>query len=297
MKILLFGKNGQLGQELQRTCMTLGDVFSIDYPDIDLSHLNDLRELIHFEKPNLIINAAAYTDVDKAESEPEHARAINALAPAVIAEESKKLNSAFIHYSTDFVFNGEKNSPYLETDIPHPLNLYGKTKLEGEKLIQDVCDSTIILRTSWVFSLNRNSFVTRVLQWSRKQKVLKIVDDQIGSPTWARMLAEITAQMIAQGKKDPIGYIKENAGLYHVAGNGFASRYEWAQAILLMDPKRAEQITKRILPVSTADFPSPAKRPSFSALDCQEFTRKFDLIIPNWEVSLFLSMNTPIPLY
>jgi dTDP-4-dehydrorhamnose reductase len=296
MKILLIGKNGQLGWELQRTCTTLGEVIALDYPVVDLSHLSELRDLIKSIKPNLTINAAAYTDVDKAESKSELARTVNALAPAVMAEEMMKLKGALIHYSTDYVFDGTKFSPYIETDIPQPINVYGATKLEGEKLVQEVGGSTIILRTSWIYSLIRMGFIIRVLQWSHKEEVLKIVDDQISNPTWARMLAEITSQMIAQGKRDPIGYISGNIGLYHICGKGYTSRYAWAQEILKLDPKQAEQKVKRVLPVSTTYFPSPAQRPNYSALDCQKFSKNFDLVIPNWEVSLSLAMNTPIPL-
>jgi len=286
MKILLIGKNGQLGWELQRTCLTLGEVISVDYPEIDLSHLSDLREFIQTIKPNLIINAAAYTNVDKAESEPELARTVNALAPKVMAEEMKKLDGAFIHYSTDYVFDGKKGSAYIEIDAPNPLNVYGESKLEGEQMVREVGGASLILRTSWVYSLRQGGFVTKVLQWARQQETLRIVDDQIGSPTWSRMLAEATSQVIAQGRREPVDYIKEKAGLYHLAGGGSCSRYEWAKAILELDPKKEEQMVKKLIPSKSNEFPVPADRPVYTGLDCTKFIRNFAFNLPDWAKSL-----------
>jgi dTDP-4-dehydrorhamnose reductase len=294
MRILLIGKNGQLGSELQTSCRIFGELFSIDFPEIDLAKANDLRNLIQTIRPNLILNAAAYTNVDKAESEPELAHAVNTLAPAIMAEESKKINSVLIHYSTDYVYDGLKKSPYLEKDIPNPLNVYGMTKLEGDNLVDQVGGSSIILRTSWVYGLKRTSFVSRVLQWSRMEEEIKIVDDQIGSPTWARTLAESTAQLVDQGKSDLVEYFKENSGLFHLAGSGSVSRFEWAKAIIDLDPKRIDQKTKKIIRASTDDFPSPARRPNYSALNCEKIQKQFGLSIPDWKVSLSLALNTPM---
>jgi dTDP-4-dehydrorhamnose reductase len=273
-KILLIGKNGQVGWELQRTCCTLGEVVALDYPEIDLANVSGIRSLIADVKPSILINAAAYTNVDKAESEPEVARAVNAIAPGVMAEEAKKLGAVFIHYSTDFVFDGAKGSPYVETDTPNPLNVYGASKLEGEQLVQAAGGAYLIFRTSWVYSMRQGGFVTKVLQWARQQEILRIVDDQIGSPTWARMLAEATSQVIAQGRGDPFGYIGEKAGLYHLAGGGSCSRYEWARAILELDPKKEEQIVKHLLPAKSSEFPTPAKRPMNTGLDCGKVVDK-----------------------
>lgn len=269
-KILLIGKNGQVGWELQRTCFPLGEIIAVDYPEIDLARTQDVRNLIRDAKPTIIINAAAYTNVDKAESEPELTRAVNALAPAVMAEEAYRLNAVFIHYSTDYIFDGTKGSPYIETDLPNPINVYGATKLEGERLVQAIAGAYLILRTSWVYSMRQGGFVTKVLQWSRQQDVLRIVDDQTGSPTWARMLAEVVLQVIAQGRDELGEYILEKSGLYHIAGDISCSRYEWAKAILELDPKKEEQIMKELLPAKSSEFRTQAVRPMNTALNCDK---------------------------
>jgi dTDP-4-dehydrorhamnose reductase len=290
-KILQIGTNGQVGWELLRTCSPLGELIGLDYPAVDLSDSAGLRELIRNTKPDIIINAAAYTNVDKAEIEPELARAINAVAPGVLAEEAKRLNAAFIHYSTDYVFDGRKGAPYVESDAPNPLNVYGQTKLEGEQAVQAVGGAYLILRTSWVYSMRQGGFVSKVLQWSRQQEVLRVVDDQISSPTWARMLAAATALALAQGRDDPAGYISEKAGLYHIAGSGACSRYEWAKAILELDPKKSEHKVQQLLPAKSSQFPTPAERPLVSVLDCGKFAQVFGLRLPAWRESLQLAMD------
>lgn len=290
-KILQIGTNGQVGWELLRTCSPLGELIGLDYPAVDLSDSAVLRELIRNTKPDIIINAAAYTNVDKAEIEPELARAINAIGPGVLAEEAKKINAVLIHYSTDYVFDGTKGSPYIETDVTNPLSVYGKTKLEGEQAIQSVGGAYLILRTSWVYSMRQGGFVTKVLQWARDQETLRVVDDQISSPTWARMLAEATALALAQGRDDPAGYIREKAGLYHLAGSGACSRYEWAKAILELDPQKSEQKVRQLLPAKSSQFPTPAERPLVSVLDCGKFEQVFGLRLPEWGETLKLAIN------
>lgn len=292
MKLLIIGKVGQLGWELQRTCLTLGEIISVDFPDIDLSNSEQVSELIRMVKPNILINSAAYTNVDKAESEPELARKVNALAPEIMASEMKKLKGALIHYSTDYVFDGTKGAPYVETDLPNPINVYGSSKLEGEQLIQEVGGAAIVFRTSWVYSIRQGGFVTKVLQWAREQEVMKIVDDQISSPTWARMLAEATAQIITQGRNDPYGYFSDKAGLYHLSGNGSCSRYEWVKTILELDPKKKEQVVKELLSAKTSDFPTPAIRPLFTSLDCSKIVANNLSLIPDYKDSLCLALNT-----
>jgi dTDP-4-dehydrorhamnose reductase len=287
-RILLIGKNGQLGWELHRTLATLGEMSAVDYPEIDLEHPETVRELIRQIRPQLIVNAAAYTAVDQAETEQERAWNINAIAPGLIAEEARRLNAVFVHYSTDYIFDGKKGEPYLEEDPPNPLNFYGRSKLEGERLVQEVAGVSLILRTSWVYSLRQQTgFVSKVLQWSRQHETLRIVDDQIGNPTWARILAEMTAQILARGD----GYMHERPGLYHLAGDGFASRFDWAQMILELDPHRQEQTVKDIIPALTIDFPTPAQRPLFSALDCSRFRHVFDLVLPPWNQVLRLAFE------
>jgi len=285
-RILLLGKTGQVGWELERTLAPLGEVLALDLPEIDLADADGVRRLVRDTRPEIIVNAAAYTAVDRAETEPGLAMAVNGIAPGILAEEAKALRACLIHYSTDYVFDGEKGQPYIETDEPNPINVYGKTKLAGEQAIQAVGAPYLILRTSWVYSLRADSFVNKVLRWAREQETLRVVSDQVGSPTWARMLAEVTGLVLARG----VEYVEERKGLYHLAGGGYASRFEWAKAILDLEPRRDEQIVKKILPASTSDFPTPARRPSFPALDCSSFERCFGLSLPGWQDSLRLAM-------
>jgi dTDP-4-dehydrorhamnose reductase len=300
MKILLLGKNGQLGWEYQRTLATFGEIIAFDFPEIDLSHPETIRPVIRQVAPQILVNATAYTAVDRAESEPELCRAINAVAPAIMAEETARLKAALFHFSTDYVFDGEprnrssKNGGYVETDSTHPLNIYGQTKLAGEQGVSSLSDNWMTFRTSWVYSLRRDSFVSKVLQWSRQQKSLRLVTDQISSPTWARLLAEITSLVIAQATSHPdsIGWLKERTGLYHLAGDGQASRLEWGQEVLKVDPNKREQITEQIVPSVTADFPSPAQRPHFSVLNCTKFKETFDLQLPPWRDALRMAMES-----
>jgi dTDP-4-dehydrorhamnose reductase len=291
MRILLLGKDGQLGWELQRTLAPLGDLVSFDFPQFDLLDEGNTRRMIQDERPQLIVNATAYTAVDQAEKEPELAQAINAVAPGYLAEQARLLGAGFVHFSTDYVFNGSKASPYSESDEPNPLGVYGKSKLDGERKIEQVGGIYLILRTSWLYSLRRDSFVTRVLQWSRQQEVMRVVDDQISNPTWARMLAEVVAQLLAKGGENVAGWLGDRSGVYHLAGNGFTSRYAWACEILRFDPDREQQVTKKILSSSSKDFPTLAERPLFSALDCSRFFDIFGLQLPDWKIALQMAME------
>ncbi len=291
MNILLLGKNGQLGWELQRALQPLGKVIALDYPEIDLAQPQSLAPLLREVKPDLILNATAYTAVDRAEEETGLAYAINATAPGILASQAANLGAALIHFSTDYVFDGKKGSLYLETDQTNPLNVYGRSKLAGEQAVIQADAAALILRTSWVYSMRKDSFVTKVLNWSRRNPVLRVVSDQVGNPTWARMLAEITAQMIAAAGAQTSGYFTERRGVYHLAGSGSASRLEWAQTILKYDPKPEEQVTKEILGAQTSDFPTPAVRPLFSALDCSKFEHTFSLRLPHWQTALNLAMQ------
>jgi dTDP-4-dehydrorhamnose reductase len=288
MRIFILAENGQLGWELCRTLAPLGEIFAVDYPKIDLQNPEAVCTLIRDVRPALVVNAAAYTAVDLAETEHERARKINAAAPGVLAQECKRFGAMFIHYSTDYVFDGSKGSPYIESDSANPLSVYGSSKLEGEQLVQAAGGAYLIFRTSWVYSMRgQGGFISKVLQWSRRQETLRMVTDQVSGPTWARMLAEVTAQIVARGQ----GYVAERAGLYHLAGSGFASRLEWAKMILELDLNKQEQITREILPAKTADFPTPAERPLFSALDCSKFEATFDMKLPDWQTALRLAMQ------
>ena len=280
MRILLFGKNGQLGWELNRTLMCLGELVALDYPEIDFEKPPNVIKVLNQIKPDLIVNAAAYTNVDEAEEEPDKARLINADTPGEIANWCKLHNAVLIHYSTDYVFDGTKGSPYTEEDEPNPLNVYGKTKLEGEIAVQQSGAPYLILRTAWVYSMRGNNFVTKVLEWAKNSDVLRIVDDQISNPTWARALAEITADVIAMGLEDIRSFFSSKGGLYHCAGSGYCSRYDWANVIIATFLKNK---IIEIAPAKTSDFPTAAKRPLFSALDCDRFNILLNLFLPNWE--------------
>jgi dTDP-4-dehydrorhamnose reductase len=284
MKLLLLGNTGQLGWELQRTLQPLGDVGACDYPELNLANPASIRKTVRECRPDVIVNAAAYTAVDKAESEPELAEAINGTGPGLLAEEAHKLNAILVHYSTDYVFDGAKGAPYEEADHPHPINVYGESKLVGEQAIQTAGGDYLIFRTAWVYSLRSENFVSKVMEWARKKEILRVVDDQVSNPTWARMLAEVTAQVLARGTD----YMRERTGLYHLAGDGYTSRYAWAKEILTRDPKKQEQKMKQLLPAKSADFPTPAQRPLFSALECQKFEQVFNL--PLWRATLELAL-------
>ena len=291
LRILLIGNTGQLGWELERSLAPLGEMSACDFPAIDLADHKSLRQMIRDCHPDVLVNAAAYTAVDRAESEPKLAHAINARAPAIMAKEALRAGFAFIHYSTDYVFNGLKGSLYTEEDLPNPLSVYGQSKLEGEQAVQQVGGGFLILRTSWVYSLRRDSFVNKVLGWSRSQPSLKLVNDQVSGPTWARMLAEITSHLILLGGDDLVGWLSEHRGLYHLAGSGYCSRFEWGQEVLRLDPNKDRQVVKELLPALTEDFPTPARRPLFSALNCDLFTQTFHLKLPDWKDALKLAME------
>src|SRR6185436_6810086 len=221
---------------LQRVLPTLGEVIGLGRRELDLAAPQTVQETIRSLHPDLIINASAYTEVDLAETQVELAMQVNATAPGELAEVARKIGAVFIHYSTDYVFDGKSTRPYTEDDPPNPINVYGKSKYLGEQNIQRAGGSDLIFRTSWVYSLRGNSFVNKVLGWSRKNRSLKIVSDQISSPTWARLLAETTTQAIATCKYNLLDEIRERRGIYHLAASGYTSRYEWAKQILANDP-------------------------------------------------------------
>ncbi|HSB67076.1 MAG TPA: dTDP-4-dehydrorhamnose reductase [Anaerolineales bacterium] len=291
MRILLLGNTGQLGWELERSLAPLGELSACDFPALDLADPQNIRQMFHECQPDLLVNATAYTAVDQAETEPELAQAINSIAPGVMAEEALQHHSAFIHYSTDYVFDGHKGTPYIESDSPAPLSVYGHSKLAGEQAIQQIGGAYLVLRTSWVYSLRRDSFVNKVLGWARKQEKLKLVSDQVSGPTWARMLAEVTSQLIIQSSEDWMGWFLQHHGLYHLAGSGHCSRFEWGEQILQLDPHKEQQIVRKLVPAKTAEFPTPAERPLFSALNCDLFNQTFHLQLPDWKHALKLAME------
>jgi len=291
LKIVLFGKHGQLGWELRRTLAPLGEVVAVDREDLDLQDAAALENFLLEQAPRVIVNASAYTAVDRAEQEQELAFQINARAPGVMASTARSLGAGLIHFSTDYVFDGTLGRPYVESDATNPLNVYGRSKLAGEQAIQQAGESYFIFRTAWVYSLRGDSFVTKILEWARQKSELRVVDDQVSNPTWARMLAETTALVLARAGADVPAYLAEKRGLYHLAGSGFTSRLEWARWILSSDPNPTEQLVQSIQPARTDEFPNPAVRPLFSALDCTRFEETFDLRLPPWNEAFQRAME------
>ncbi|RCJ27976.1 dTDP-4-dehydrorhamnose reductase [Nostoc minutum NIES-26] len=288
MKILLTGVTGQVGWELQRTLMTVGEVIPVSRNQIDLTQPDSIRHIIQEIKPDLIVNPAAYTAVDKAESEPELAMAINGIAPGVIAEEAKRLGAAIIHYSTDYVFDGGNKSPYTESDKPNPQNIYGKTKLAGEEAIASVGVPHLILRTSWVYGLRGKNFLLTMQKLAQEREEIKVVNDQIGAPTWSRAIAEATAQILFQAQQDVSGFLASKGGLYHLTASGQTSWYGFAQAIFQYNPEHNQRKLQKLIAISSKGYPTAASRPAYSLLNNQKLSNTFDLLLPEWQKSLEL---------
>ena len=285
MKILLFGKNGQVGWELQRSLAPLGKLIALDRHSTDLcgdlTDLQGLAETVRQVRPNVIVNAAAHTAVDKAESEPEHARTLNALAPSVLAQGAAKLGALLVHYSTDYVFDGSGNRPWTETDTPAPINVYGRTKLEGEQLIQAVCPLHLIFRTSWVYAARGGNFAKTMLRLAQERERLTVIDDQYGVPTGAELIADVTAHAIHSVLTQP-----EQAGLYHLAASGETTWHGYAKHVLAQAPYAQAAIkivAKNVAPVPSSAFPTAAQRPHNSRLDTSRLQATFGLSLPYWQ--------------
>ncbi len=284
-KILLLGKNGQVGWELQRSLGVLGEVVALDRhsPDRcgDLTNLAGLAQTVQAVRPDVIVNAAAYTAVDKAESEPVLAKTVNALAVGVLAQEAQALGAWLVHYSTDYVFDGSGTRPWRETDAPAPLNVYGQTKLEGERLIQAANPRHLIFRTSWVYGARGGNFAKTMLRLAQTRERLTVIDDQFGAPTGAELLADVTAHAIRLAVRAP-----DLAGVYHVAASGETNWFLYAN-MALARANRSEYATKIIVksvsPIPTTAFPTPARRPHNSRLDTRKLQAAFGLTLPDWQ--------------
>lgn len=287
MKILLTGKNGQLGWELARTLMTLGDVTVVGRSQMDMSNPGSVRDMVRAAQPDVIVNAAAYTAVDKAESEKDIAMAVNAHAPGVMAEEAKKTGALMIHYSTDYVFDGgKKTAPYTEDDEVNPLGQYGITKLEGERAVAASGARHFIFRSSWVYGGRGHNFLLTMLKLARDRSQIKVVDDQTGSPTWCRALAEATAQVVANVSGRG-GAVYDGAwGVYNMACGGQTTWREFASAIF----EKTGSPTKAI-PITTAEYPTPARRPTYSVLSTRKLEQTFGVAMPHWERALELCVE------
>ena len=283
MKVLITGANGQIGWELQRALAPMGQVLTLGHAALDLTNPDAIRQALRHAAPDLIVNAAAYTAVDRAEQEPELAQAVNGDAPGILAEEAQRLNAALVHYSTDYVFDGAKGVPYAEIDAPHPLGVYGATKLAGEKAIAAVNCAHLILRTSWVYGTRGKNFLLTMQRLARERDELRVVDDQWGAPTWSRMLAEATALMLGQclHQGSVTERLRAQGGLYHLSAAGQTSWFGFAGAIMQHVDK-----PPRLTPITTSDYPLPAPRPAYSVLANDKITRHFGIRLPDWRHSL-----------
>jgi dTDP-4-dehydrorhamnose reductase len=290
MKILLIGKNGQVGWELRRTLAPLAEVVAVDYPEINFSDTPALRQFMAATRPNVVVNAAAYTAVDKAETETELCRQVNAVAPGVLAGEAKKLGALMVHYSTDYIFDGTKTSPYVETDAPNPLGAYGRTKLEGDRAVKASGANHLIFRLCWVYGARGQNFMLTMQRLAREREKLRVVGDQFGCPTWSRMIAEATALALKQvlAGADRSAY----NGEYHLAAGGQANWHEFASRIIELMPE-AERKCRAVEKITTPEYPTPAKRPSYSVLDCGKLQKTFGLRLPDWEASLRQVLDKP----
>lgn len=284
MRILVFGKDGQVGRELARALAPLGENRVLGRADVDLTDIGALRHCVREYAPELIVNAAAYTAVDKAESEYEIANAINALAPQAMAEEAAERGAWLLHYSTDYVFDGSAERPYQEQDAPNPLNVYGITKHAGEQAVILSGAKYVILRTSWVYGVYGRNFVKTMLRLAREREELSVVDDQIGAPTWSRMIAETTACMLS--RLDHLGAAAQ--GIYHMTASGKTSWRKFAEAVFEASGMERQP---RVQPITTADYPTPARRPLNSTLDNSKLQKTFGLAHPDWHYCLRLCLQ------
>ena len=285
MNILLFGKGGQVGWELQRSLAVLGPVTALDFDSqdhcADFSQPEAIRDTVRALRPNIIVNAAAHTAVDKAESEPEFARLLNATTPGVLAEEAARLKAWLVHYSTDYVFDGSGSRPWVETDKPAPLSVYGATKLEGEQRIQQSGCQHLILRTSWVYAARGGNFAKTMLRLAQERERLTVIDDQWGAPTGADLLADVTAHAIRHLQARP-----QDAGLYHLVASGETNWHLYAKYVLAQAQQAQPAIELKateVAPVPTSAFPTPARRPHNSRLNTQKLQATFGLTLPHWQ--------------
>ena len=287
-KILLIGAHGQVGWQLRRTLAPLGRVLAVGRRELDLTDLEMIRRLVQQDRPALIVNAAAYTAVDKAESETALAQRINAEAPGVLAESAKQVDAWLLHYSTDYVFDGTKAEPYLEADIPNPVGAYGRTKLAGEQRIQEVDGKHLIFRLCWVYGERGNNFMLTIQRLAQERTELKVVNDQIGCPTWSRQIAEASTLALQQVLSGSSSASKR--GIYHIASVGFTSWHGFATKIIEWMPEK-ERRCQELKPISTKEYPTAARRPAYSVLECNKLKEIFKIQLPHWEDQLKLVLE------
>ncbi len=288
MKILITGQHGQVSRELQRRLQGLGELIVLGRDQLDLANIEQIRQQVRSHRPDLIINAAAHTAVDQAESEPDAAFAINAIAPGILAEEAKSLGIPLIHYSTDYVFDGSKPAPYTEADAPNPLGVYGQSKLAGEQAIAAVGGAHLILRTSWVYSSHGKNFLLTMQRLLQEKPHLRIVADQIGAPTWAGTIANSTRALIERWQAGQAGAW----GVYHLTAQGETSWFGFAQAI--GEHLRAEgKACAELEAIPSSAYPTPARRPLNSRLDCSRLHQQWQVSQPLWQDALRECLATP----
>jgi dTDP-4-dehydrorhamnose reductase len=281
--ILLTGAKGQLGRELAAILPAHGDVVACDRATLDLADDDAIAKTVRGIAPGIIVNAAAYTAVDRAEQARDDAFAINAHAAAVLADEAKRARALLIHYSTDYVFDGERDAPYDEDAPVNPVNVYGESKLEGERAIVASGAAALTLRTSWVYARHGHNFLTTMQRLATTRRELRVVADQTGVPNWARGLARATASLVARG----VGALRERAGLYHLCASGSTTWYDFARAIL------RDRSDVAIVPIATADYPTAARRPKHAVLDASRFSRTFEFALPAWDAQLRECLDGP----
>ncbi len=288
MRILLLGKDGQIGWELQRTLQPLGEVIALGRDACDLARPADVRNAVRTAAPDLVVNAAAYTAVDKAESEPELAFAINADAVALLAEESRRIGAALVHYSTDYVFDGNKPVPYVETDPVNPLSVYGRSKLAGEQAIAASGVPHLVLRTSWVYALRGRNFLLTILRLAQEKPELRVVNDQHGVPNWAASLADATAKILlrAVDRAHVVTALGEDGGIFHLTCRGVSTWHAFADAIIKAMHGVGKVPLVPVLPIRTEEFPTLAKRPANSVLDGGSLARVWTVTLPDWTSAL-----------
>lgn len=287
--ILLIGKTGQVGFELERALAPLGRLVAPDRAELDLTSADSIRRAVKAAKPDIIVNAGGFTIVDAAESEPELAMQLNGVAPGILAECAAETDALLIHYSTTFVFDGTKSTPYHEEDEPNPLNAYGRSKLFGERAVMAAGGKSLILRASWVYSDRRTNFVLAMLKLARSKPELKVVDDQIGAPTWARDYADATAALLAKPDR-----LREAPGIYHLSAQSYCSRLQWAQRVIEGAKKCSGTATgwAELLPTTTALYPHPARRPLYTATSNKKIAQEFGLMMPKWDERIVPFLKT-----
>jgi len=300
--VLITGRDGQLGFELRRALATLGSIVVVDKDNVDFCDLNAVRQLVRHTHPDVIVNAAAYTAVDRAETEHGLAQIVNGYVPGIMAEELRRLGGKLIvHYSTDYVFDGAAEQPYTEDDATKPLNCYGKSKLAGECAIQQAGIPYVVLRTEWLYATRGTNFLLTILRLARDGKPLRIIADQIGSPTWARMLADASARVITHFLTTSISDATTWSGVYHLTAAGQTTWHGFTEAILKESLERLKQLGRplewceaalaSLTPISTSEYPCPARRPAYSVLSNEKIARVFGIRLPDWHHQLHMALE------